>query len=130
MTQREFTERTGVEVSVNEYAAIEMVYMASDVDKDEFCRMWVKMNKSRVERAKAEAKARAEMDAQKERAFNIHSRINTLGYEKASRRAIDLLTCSERQFCEEVVGIDAMTIYYADGFSIAYDLGVFCGAIK
>lgn len=66
MTQREFTERTGVEVSVNEYAAIEMVYMASDVDKDEFCRMWVKMNKSRVERAKAEAKARAEMDAQGE----------------------------------------------------------------
>ena len=52
MTQVEFTNRTQVEVSAKEYAAIEEVYMNSDLDKDAFCKMWVKMNKSRVEAAR------------------------------------------------------------------------------
>ena len=60
MTKQEFTQRVKVEVSDIEYNAIEMVYMHSDVDKDEFCKMWVKMNKTRVEKAKAEAKAQEE----------------------------------------------------------------------
>ena len=42
MTQVEFTNRTQVEVSAKEYAAIEEVYMNSDLDKDAFCKMWVK----------------------------------------------------------------------------------------
>ena len=60
MTQVEFTNRTQVEVSAKEYAAIEEVYMNSDLDKDAFCKMWVKMNKSRVEAAK-EARLEAEI---------------------------------------------------------------------
>jgi hypothetical protein len=59
MTQQEFTNRTQVEVSYNEFNAIHEVYMNSDLDKDEFCKMWVKMNKTRVQRAKEEAKAEA-----------------------------------------------------------------------
>lgn len=58
MTKEEFTDRALVEVSDREYASIEEVYMDSDMDKDEFCRMWRKMNASRVEaarRRKAEA---------------------------------------------------------------------------
>lgn len=59
MTQQEFTERTMVEVSVEEYSAIETVYMNSDLDKDEFCKMWRKMNKTRVENAKVERMIKA-----------------------------------------------------------------------
>jgi hypothetical protein len=57
MTRIEFEERTGViNVSANEFEAIHTVYMASDLDKDEFCKMWCKMNRSRVERAKQESR--------------------------------------------------------------------------
>ncbi len=56
MTKQEFEHRTLVNVSFDEYEHIEAIYMASDLDKDEFCRMWCKMNKSRVNKAKEEAK--------------------------------------------------------------------------
>ena len=49
MLQQEFTKRVGLEVSAQEYAHIEQVYMASDLDKDEFCKQWVKMNKERID---------------------------------------------------------------------------------
>lgn len=54
MTQQEFTTRTMVEVSDKEFDAINEVYVNSDLDKDEFCKMWMKMNKSRVQNAKVE----------------------------------------------------------------------------
>lgn len=63
MLQHEFESRVGIEVSASEYASIEQVYMASDVEKDEFCKLWVKMNKNRVARIKAERKAQAEFKA-------------------------------------------------------------------
>lgn len=56
MNKKEFENRTNVQVSFDEYGHIEAVYMASDLDKDEFCKMWRKMNKSRVSKAKEEAK--------------------------------------------------------------------------
>lgn len=57
MLQREFEERIGMKVSAEEYAHIDEVYMASDVDKDEFCRLWTKMNHKRIAADKAEKKA-------------------------------------------------------------------------
>lgn len=52
MTKQEFENRTHVNVSFREYEQIEGVYMASDLDKDEFCKTWCKMNRSRVKKAK------------------------------------------------------------------------------
>ena len=63
MTKQEFTNRTQVEVSDIEYNAIEMVYMHSDVDKDEFCKMWCKMNANRVKAAKVEKMLAAREEA-------------------------------------------------------------------
>lgn len=48
MTQVEFEKRVEMTISSNEFDAINVVYMNSDLDKDEFCKMWVKMNKSRI----------------------------------------------------------------------------------
>lgn len=56
MTQKEFFERTMVEVSNDEFFAIHEVYCNSELDKDEFCKMWCKMNKTRVQNAKVERK--------------------------------------------------------------------------
>ena len=59
MTQQEFLNRTGVEVSNSEFWAINEVYNNSDLDKDEFCKMWCKMNPSRVKDAKVERMMKA-----------------------------------------------------------------------
>ena len=48
MTQKEFQDRVKMQVSAQEYAAIEVVYMNSDLEKDEFCKMWKKMNAKRI----------------------------------------------------------------------------------
>ena len=48
MMQQEFQDRVKIKVSAQEYAAIEMVYMNSDLEKDEFCKMWAKMNAKRI----------------------------------------------------------------------------------
>lgn len=63
MTQQEFTQRVNVEVSNSEFEAINEVYMNSDLDKDEFCKMWVKMNKTRVQNAKVERMIKAKDEA-------------------------------------------------------------------
>ena len=56
MTQQEFYQRTGVEVSNKEFLSIHEVYCYSDLDKDEFCKMWCKMNYSRVIKANKDNK--------------------------------------------------------------------------
>lgn len=53
MMYSEFVERTGMNVSSAEFDAIVEVYNNSDVDKDEFCKLWVKMNFNRVATYKA-----------------------------------------------------------------------------
>lgn len=42
MMMREFEERTGFELTTEEYHQIEAEYMACDIDKDEFCKQWKK----------------------------------------------------------------------------------------
>lgn len=58
MTQQEFEQRTQVRVTAKEYEAINAVYMESDIDKDNFCKLWCKMNYRRVSIAKKEKTAK------------------------------------------------------------------------
>ncbi len=49
MNYQEFTERTGLTPTSEEYQAIEAVYMAAgEMDKDEFCREYKKNGNSRL----------------------------------------------------------------------------------
>lgn len=75
MLQSEFKERTGVDVTFEEYQAIEKVYMESDLNKDDFCRMWCKMNASRIKAAK---KALAEMEAKAKETDRLLGIINKI----------------------------------------------------
>lgn len=63
MTQHEFESRVGVKVSTIEYASIERVYMDSDVEKDEFCKLWSKMNRNRIAAIQAEKKAASDSES-------------------------------------------------------------------
>lgn len=62
MLLSEFINRTGIEPERTEWEAINTVYMMADVDKDEFCKLWCKMNAQRVKAAK-EQKAKEEKEA-------------------------------------------------------------------
>lgn len=57
MTQNEFETRAGIHVSAQEYESIEAVYMASDLQKDDFCRQWARMNRERIQKARKEEEA-------------------------------------------------------------------------
>lgn len=46
MLYSEFYDRTKTEVDYDEYSLIEEAYYEFDGDKDEFCKWWVKANKS------------------------------------------------------------------------------------
>jgi hypothetical protein len=78
MTQKEFTDRVEVEVTTKEFEAINEVYMNSDLDKDAFCRIWVKMNKSRVREARIKAAELREKQTLKEIAWAMYQRISRM----------------------------------------------------
>ncbi len=46
MTQKEFEERTKCAVKAEDYFIIEQLYMATNMDKDEFCKEFKEMNNS------------------------------------------------------------------------------------
>lgn len=65
MTQQEFFNRTNVKVSEDEFWAINAMYNYCEVDKDEFCKMWCKMNPDRVKAAKKQTKVEKQEEAYK-----------------------------------------------------------------
>lgn len=96
MRQFEFEERVKMHVSQKEYEAIETVYMNSDLDKDEFCKMWVKMNKSRVEVAIENKKKSDKENADRERLWDIRAKLN----KDYAKLAADVLGSRDRAFLE------------------------------
>lgn len=49
MNHQEFTERTGLTLTIEEYRTIEVLYMAADeMDKDEFCKEYKKCGNNRL----------------------------------------------------------------------------------
>lgn len=71
MTQQEFEQRVGMSVDATEYASIENVYMAGDLDKDDFCVLWQRMNYKRVAKANEERVAKLKEQMKKEQLFSI-----------------------------------------------------------
>lgn len=86
MTHAEFFNRTNVTVSSEEFDAINTVYMASDLDKDAFCKMWCKMNYKRVNDAKVQAIAKAREEARRQTLWGIVNR----GYRESE---FDMYAC-------------------------------------
>ena len=129
MMQSEFQERVQMQVSPAEYAAIEAVYNESDLNKDDFCKLWVKMNQTRVNKAKAEARARAEKEALRDKAWEIISKYG--GVWNCQQPASKFLKKRERAFCESI-GIkvrDLENEYISTTLStVIYELRKFCKA--
>lgn len=41
MTQKEFEERTGLKLKAGDYTEVEEIYMNTELDKDQFCKLWI-----------------------------------------------------------------------------------------
>lgn len=80
MRQSEFETRVHMNVTAEEYSHIEEVYMNSDLDKDEFCKMWSKMNQTRIQKAKEEAKRLEEESKLRDQLYNIINRNHDKAY--------------------------------------------------
>lgn len=128
MTQQEFENRVEMTVSASEFIAINEVYMNSDLDKDAFCKMWVKINRNRVKAAKEQA----EIDAMnQERKYKAAALCRKLEYLASSIRvAANAMTASEQKFVENIglsmtlAGMPILT------YELAYDLGHYAGMYR
>jgi hypothetical protein len=125
MTQQEFTQRVNVEVSNKEFEAINEVYMNSDLDKDEFCKMWVKMNKTRVQNAKVERMIKAKDEAYRDALHKFYTKNNDVNeymtpicYVKISTYEVQAMSYAGIKVANE----DGRAKYLSD---IRYEIGKF-----
>ena len=125
MTQQEFTQRVNVEVSKKEFEAINEVYMNSDLDKDEFCKMWVKMNKTRVQNAKVERMIKAKDEAYRDALHKFYTKnddvnefMTPICYVKISTYEVQAMSYAGIKVANE----DGRAKYLSD---IRYEIGKF-----
>ena len=125
MTQQEFTQRVNVEVSNKEFEAIHEVYMNSDLDKDEFCKMWVKMNKTRVQNAKVERMIKAKDEAYRDALHKFYTKnddvnefMTPICYVKISTYEVQAMSYAGIKVANE----DGRAKYLSD---IRYEIGKF-----
>ena len=125
MTQQEFTQRVNVEVSNKEFEAINEVYMNSDLDKDEFCKMWVKMNKTRIQNAKVERMIKAKDEAYRDALHKFYTKNNDVNefmtpicYVKISTYEVQAMSYAGIKVANE----DGRAKYLSD---IRYEIGKF-----
>lgn len=126
MRQFEFEDRVKMQVSQKEYEAIETVYLYSDLDKDEFCKMWVKMNKSRVEEAKEAERKRQEMDALIDKTWSVYFKVKNLidaDFDKWNDFCFSYLNKKETELVEKI----GMKVTYNRLGNLRYELAQFLG---
>ncbi len=95
MLQSEFEERVKMHVTCEEYLHINEVYNNSEVDKDEFCAMWVRMNRTRVKRAIANRKKAAELMALKGKIWAIYDKVKKIPYSEDLNWAVERLSARD-----------------------------------
>ena len=101
--------------------------MNSDLDKDEFCKMWVKMNKTRVQAAKVERMLKSEEECYRDALYNFYLRIDgieafttPLGYIKVTAYEIQAMSYAGIKVANEYGGIK----YVSD---IRHEIGKYLG---
>ena len=122
MTQNEFEERVRMTVSAEEYWAINEVYNNSDLDMEAFCKAWMRMNESRVKKARLEAKEKAHDSKQREQLWAIVMKYGGMSYDVTEHAASTMLTQKQRDLVRSV-GIELEHFGHAKSLSyIIYDI--------
>ena len=104
-----------------------MVYMHSDVDKDEFCKMWCKMNVNRVKNAKVEKMMKEKDEAYRDALHKFYTKNNDVNefmtpicYVKISTYEVQAMSYAGIKVANE----DGRAKYLSD---IRYEIGKFLG---
>lgn len=127
MTKQEFTNRTKVEVSNNEFDMIHEFYMDCECNKDEFCKMWCKMNPNRVKNAKVERMFKAKDEAYRDALHKFYTKNNDvnefmtpISYVKISAYEVQAMSYAGIKVANE----DGRAKYLSD---IRYEIGKYLG---
>lgn len=117
MTQQEFYTRTGVMPSAEEWWYIHDSYCDSEKDKDDFCKMWKRMNEKRVRESIEQAKHEAQRQADIRRALKVFDKLYMLiqsghGWDtriisvttQPQRLALSRLGVNLKEFCADADG--------------------------
>lgn len=114
MLKQEFESRVKMSVSAEEYSAIELVYLKSDLEKDDFCKMWSKMNAKRIKSYREAEKAKREKHELLHALFSIVNILrdygHTIGFSSSSE---NVLTTKMRATLDKA-GISVMDFSYID----------------
>lgn len=102
MLQQEFEQRVKMQISCKEYESINEVYNHSTLNKDEFCKAWVRMNKERVVKAIAEAKDKAKLSALKDKAWDIIACYRYENYHEMGKPAYKVFKKRQYEFCKSI----------------------------
>lgn len=123
MLQSEFEARVQMKVSETEYWHINEVYNQSDLDKDEFCKLWVKMNQTRVNKAKEIAKAVEKDLAVRDKLWDIVYRFGGLSYQESCKLASDVLNKTQQKLIESIgVKIERSELYFQTISSVVWEV--------
>ena len=127
MTKQEFTQGTKVEVSNNEFEMINEFYMNCECDKDEFCKMWRKMNPNRVKEAKVERMIKAKDEAYRDALHKFYTKNNDVNefmtlicYVKISTYEVQAMSYAGIKVANE----NGRAKYLSD---IRYEIGKYLG---
>jgi len=85
MLQSEFYERTGVTLTSDEYAEVEHLYNNVKMNKDEFCKQWLKLRNNKLFNEVAEGLLRRERELV-EKVNKMYADINSLKSEYCEYR--------------------------------------------
>jgi len=122
MLQQEFEERVKMPVQTWEFEAINVVYNNSDLNKDEFCKIWVSMNKSRVQQYKKQQAEREAIEKKLAKARNLQDKLH--GVTFLDTPTWKVITRKQGEFLDEITGqaaYDFMNVLDA-GFALYHPI--------
>lgn len=123
MLQSEFEKLTGIKVGNEEYAAIETIYNESDLDKQTFCKEWMKNDRDVMTKRMAEiiANLNKRIFALKEENNKQAKQIHVLGMvllNENERHPSDIL----RESAIQAIGFkEYINVKLKDGYSLCHE---------
>ena len=128
MLQSEFEARVQMKVSEAEYWHINEVYNQSDLDKDEFCKLWIKMNQARVNKAREIAKA-VEADLKvRDKLWEIVYRFGGMNYTESCKLAADFFNKTQQKLIESVgIKIERSEVYFQTVSDVIWEVKKYLG---
>lgn len=129
MTQQEFEQRTGVQVSSIEFNVINEFYMTCECDKDVFCKMWCKMNANRVKDAKVERMIEKRDAAYKDA---LRRWFDKWAYGEKFRRywSSPVVYCRMSVYEIKAMSYAGITMHDATLSDVVYNVGCYLGIYK